>query len=441
MFFSKIGTYTIHAEEPALNLVAVGDIVPGGRTEAFFMDCQTQALLGNTWQLFSKSDFVLFNLEAPLTQRGRPISKCGSNFRVSPDVAKGLYNGGFNIASLANNHMLDYGPEGIQDTKAALSDAQINWHGAGKNSQEANKPLKLTKNGIRLTLLNYAEGEFSKTTGSSAGAAQIDMSSNEKAIKDARQHSDFIIVSVHAGKEFQHFPSPWIQDLFRKYISLGADVVIGHHPHIPQGIEHYQSGIIAYSLGDFMFEYKRDPGTCATFALEIIFGKKNIHSIKIFPMRKEENGTMALLEGHDQQAFIHHMNQLSAPLTDTAEVKKLHSQGIIRHFNRFYYPKLKEKILDIEANTVEPEEAGIFLYNMFDCPSHREALKLAFEMKYTNTFKEDPVIQNYLTERFHALEKIGFQTAIEPYGAKKRFSHRLKAYVKKKLMQVKDLIF
>ena len=437
MLFSETGVCVLQADDPVLNMMAVGDIVPGGRTEALFMNDQSEMLLGNAWKLFSESDFVLFNLEAPLTKRGSPIRKCGSNFRVSPEVARGLFRAGFTIASLANNHMLDYGPEGIQDTKTALDDAQIYWHGAGNNSKEANKHLKLVKNGIRLTLLNYAEGEFSKTTGNSAGAALLDLSSNIEAIKYARQDADFIVVSVHAGKEFQHFPSPWIQDLYRRYISLGADVVIGHHPHIPQGVELYKGGIIAYSLGDFMFEYKNDPGTRATFALDIVFGKKHIHSIKIIPMRKEKNGTMALLEGRDKQAFIQHINQLSAPLGDAAEMKKLHSQGIIRHFNRFYYPKLKENISKIQSDNTDSKESGIFLYNMFDCPSHREALKLAFEMKYSNTFKEDPVIQNYLTALFNALGKIGFQTTVEPYGSKQKFSQRLKAYIKNKLLSPK----
>lgn len=435
MLFSEAGTYNVHADDPVLNMLFVGDVVPGGRTELLFMNDQSKMLLGNAWQIFSEADFVLFNLEAPLTKRGSPISKCGSNFRISPEVARGLYKAGFTIASLANNHILDYGPEGIQDTKTALDNERIYWHGAGNNSQEANKPLKLVKNDTRLTLLNFAEGEFSKIIGDSAGAAQINLPTNHEAIKYARQDADFIIVSVHAGKEFQHFPSPWIQDLYRSYISFGADVVIGHHPHIPQGIEFYKGGIIAYSLGDFMFEYKNDPGTCATFAIDVVFGKKNIHSIKIIPMRKDENGIMALLEGHDKQSFIHHINKLSAPLADAAEMKKLHSQGIIRHFNRFYYPKLKENILKIQPDNADPEEAGKFLYNMFDCPSHREALKLAFEMKYTNTFKEDPVIQNYLTALFDALEKIGVQTAVEPYGAKQNFPQRLKTYLKNKLLQ------
>lgn len=437
MLFSDTGVYNVHADPPALNMLAVGDIVPGGRTEALFMNDQAKMLLGNAWQLFSNSKYVLFNLEVPLTKRGKPISKCGSNFRVPPEVAKGLYKAGFTIASLANNHILDYGPEGIQDTITSLDEAQIYRHGAGNNSQEANKPLKLVKNGIRLTLLNYAEGEFSKITGNSAGAAEIDLSLNKEAIKNAGQDADFIIVSVHAGKEFQHFPSPWIQDIYRRYISFGADIVIGHHPHIPQGIEHYKGGIIAYSLGDFMFEYENDPGTCATFALDIVFGKKYINSIKIIPMRKEKNGTMVLLEGHDKEAFIHHINQLSTPLGDAAEMKKLHSQGIIRHFNRFYYHKLKENISKIQADNTDPEEAGKFLYNMFDCPSHREALKFAFKMKYTNTFKEDPVIQNYLTALFQALENIGSQTAIEPYSIQQNFSQRLKAYIQNRLFSSK----
>ncbi len=437
MLFSDDGVYNLNVVDPALNIMAVGDIVPGGRTEALFINDQAKVLLGNTWRLFAESDFVLYNLEAPLTKRGKPISKCGSNFRTSSKVAKGLYKAGFNIASIANNHILDYGPEGIDDTKTALDDAQIYWHGAGNNYHEANKPLKLCKNDIRLTLLNYAEGEFSKTIGNSAGAAQIDLSLNKEAIELARQDSDFIIVSVHAGKEYQNFPSPWIQELYRHYISFGADVVIGHHPHIPQGIEHYKNGIIAYSLGDFMFEYENDLGTSATFALDIVFGGKSIHSLQIIPMRKEKNGVMSLLEGHDKQTFIRHINQLSAPLGNAAEMKKLHSQGIIRHFNRFYYPKLKDNILKIQNGKTGQEEAGKFLYNMFDCPSHREALRFAFEMKYTNTFIEDPVIQNYLTALFHALETIGLQTAVEPYCSKQNFSQRLKTYLKNKLLSSK----
>lgn len=427
------GTLCLNKDEPTINFMAVGDVVPGGRSEEFFIDNKPKALLGNAWPLISSADFVMFNLEAPLTNRGVPIKKCGSNFRVSPDVATGLFEAGFTVASLANNHMLDFGPEGIVDTLAALDRAKIYRHGAGENLSEASAPLKLVKKDIILTLFNFAEGEFSKATDSSAGAAQIDLRLNKEAIMQARQESDFIIVSVHAGKEFQHFPSLWIQDLYRKYISFGADVVIGHHPHIPQGIELYDRGVIAYSLGDFMFEYGNDPGTSATFALDIAFGNNHIHSIEIIPMRKEKNASMSLLSGADKHTFINHMNHLSAPLTDGTELKKLHTQGIIRHFNLFYYPKLKEKIINLQNDSIDNGDSGKFLYNMFDCPSHSEALKLAFEMKYTNTYNEDSEAQAYLTSLFNTLESIGFQTGVEPYSAKKNFPQRLKSYIKKKL--------
>jgi poly-gamma-glutamate synthesis protein (capsule biosynthesis protein) len=408
MNFNDAGVFACCEEPISCRLFAVGDVIPGGRTEEYFRTGNLQKMLGETKQLFTKADFVLFNLETPLCLQGSPIPKCGGNHRVHPDCAYGLKSAGFNVAALANNHILDYGRQGLTETLSALDGAGIAHHGAGNSPEEATKPLQIKSGDLRITFLNFAEGEFSSIeSGSGSGAATIDLMANSSSIRQARASSDLVIVSVHAGNEYQHFPSPWIQRLYRSYIELGADAVIAHHPHIPQGIEFYNNRVIVYSLGDFMFEFLNDPGTRITFALEIQFTKKEIKSVHIHPMRKADDGGMVFLLEKEKQLFVHHMNSLSDPLNRPDKLEILYSQGILKRFETFYSGKLKQNLPLSLSKKKQKDLAAAFMLNMFNCPSHIEALRTVFSMLHEGRYGRDTAVQRIISELNYNLETLG----------------------------------
>ncbi len=429
---SKNGAYQLREAKSTLKLVAVGDVIPSGRVETYFKSSDPVPVFGETSNLFIDADIVLYNLETPLFKSGEPIAKCGANFKCDPNVVNGLKAMNFGVAALANNHIMDYGKEGLKQTIETLDKAGINWHGAGLSQDEAQEPLYFKTKGTTIAFLNFAEGEFSKINSSQGGAAYTDVLKNKDDIKNAKKNSDLLVVSVHAGKEFQHFPSPHIQDLYREYISFGADLVIGHHPHIPQGIEHYKNGLIAYSFGDFMFEHRNDPGTCITFALEIQLGKEGVNAIVMHPIKKLPNAQLCFLSDSEKQRFIDHMNRISAPLSNRDELKNLYEQGILRHFDLFYLKNMARHLSQIHSSELKRRNAGKFLYNMFDCDSHREALRTAFRLMYQGKYEKDPEVQAFLKSLYECLEVLGGQDSLEPWRKPKSFFHKLK----EKLLQL-----
>ena len=252
-----------------------------------FVSGNVESIFGNTASIFQTVDFVLYNLETPICKKEDPIAKCGSNFKADSGIVNGLKKMNFSVAALANNHIMDQGKSGLLQTLEALESAGINHHGANLSSIEAAASLQIERNGIKISFLNFAEGEFSKAGPAEAGAARLDPIKNKLAIEIEKKENDIVIVSVHAGKEFQHFPSPRIQALYRSFVDYGADLVIGHHPHIPQGVEHYQDSLIAYSFGDFLFEHGMDPGTCATMVLEIGLTRAGVTTVRLHPIKKK----------------------------------------------------------------------------------------------------------------------------------------------------------
>lgn len=369
-------------------MLAVGDLVPGGRVEQSLRR-GSSFLSKPVAELFQQMDNVLYNLEAPLTSAGSPIAKCGPNLRVDPEVAKGLANAGFNIACLANNHIFDYGPQGLSDTIAALEDQGVRHHGAGIRLSDAQKAIRFEIQDQFFSFFNIAEGEFcSYAIDRGGGAAPLDMDGTVQRITQAKKDGDMVIVTVHAGNEHIHFPAPWLQAFYHRLIDAGADALIGHHPHVPQGIEVYGQGAICYSLGDFMFDYALDPGTCITFACELHFSRSGLSYVGIHPMEKTSEAILKFLEPTAQLKFHDYFARLCAPLADTEKTRLYWEQGIMRKFDKFYAPKMTQNTKRSHPVGDGSAFASTFLYNMLDCKSHREALKHVYWMISEGRYKQ-----------------------------------------------------
>lgn len=398
MQFSEEGIYVCSTKPIRFTLIATGDCCPGGRIEAFFIDKKPEMVLGKLIDVFLKADHVLFNLETPLCVTKSPIPKCGPNFSVHPDTALGLKLAGLDLAALANNHILDQGMKGLAETLSALNKAGIRHHGAALTHKQASRPMQVVIKGKSVGFLNFAEGEFSRAKGNAGGAARLDSTTNRLAIEQAAATNDFTIVSVHGGNEYQPFPSPCIQQSYRNMISAGANVVLGHHPHVPQGVERYENGVIIYSLGDFLFDYsgnKGIPGTNVSFLPELNFDESGLQSLRLYPFRKNSDATLSTLEHEEKLIFIEYINKISTPLYSPEQLERLWEQEIIRRFETFYSRAFKKNVSRISTPSKEDMgRAGRFFLNMFDCDAHREALKTVFKLMHEGRFRKDGLIQH-----------------------------------------------
>ena len=206
--------------------------------------------------LLSESDLVIGNLEGPLTAATQPMVDKKYVFRSpAQPVASALARAGVGAVSLANNHTLDYGLVGLRDTMTALRDAGIRFFGAGESLAAARTPAIVDAGPVKVGLLGYSNtfpAAFwaDETRGGTAFGHEAQLRMDIAALA---ARVDIVVVSFHWGREGTTELRPYQPLLARAAIDAGADLVIGHHPHVLQAIERYRDGVILYSLGNFTF--------------------------------------------------------------------------------------------------------------------------------------------------------------------------------------------
>ena len=271
------------------NLMAVGDISFSGIDHIILKDP------AYPWKgvssLLEQADILMGNLEAPLSKRGSVYTKKKWLLRADPQTADSLVRAGFDIVTLANNHILDYGPVALQDTIDALDRVGIRHTGAGANRSLARRPAYMaTTNGKRIAFLAYSlvYPEVFWANSKRPGAAHGDPSYFLPDIKEAKSNADFVVVSFHWSNEMVIKPRDYQKKYGKMCIDAGASLVIGHHPHVLQGIEVYKDGLIAYSLGNFVFGVlSHEKGD--SVILNVLFDEKGLLQAEIHPINVDNH--------------------------------------------------------------------------------------------------------------------------------------------------------
>ncbi|MDH5232063.1 MAG: CapA family protein [Gammaproteobacteria bacterium] len=245
-----------NSQASEFRIAAVGDIMLAGTAEPELKKFGYDYAFAATKHLL-EADVVFGNLEAPITDHDEMYIEKKYRFRQSPKhTQQALKNAGFNIVSLANNHTLDYGPTGMEDTQLALDQVGIKYVGAGDNMYQARWPdVVTTSQGVRVAFLAYSltfPEEFWADE-DAPGTAFARYEHIETDIRKAKIIADIVCVSFHWGRESTTKLRPYQSKLGKLAIDAGAAAVIGHHPHILQGVERYKDGIILYSLGNYTF--------------------------------------------------------------------------------------------------------------------------------------------------------------------------------------------
>lgn len=267
--------------------------------------------LGN---LFKDDDLTIGNLETPVTTGGTGAANKTYVYKSSPKALAAMADAGFDAVNLANNHILDQGVEGLVDTLGYLKEYGIAHTGAGMNQDEAYAPTYLERKGMKIALLGFSRvvPETSwKAEGNRAGVAEAYSSTAAvKAIQDARNNADLVIVVAHWGVERVSTPNDDQTRLAHEFVDAGADLVIGGHPHVLQGMEYYKGKWIAYSTGNFIFSKSTTEETWKTAVFQARCSAEAKCSMKVIPYEAALGQAIPML-GEANKLLLQQMTELS----------------------------------------------------------------------------------------------------------------------------------
>jgi len=244
-----------------------------------------------------KYDFLTGNLEGPISDKG--VDSHGLySFRMNPEAIGALKNVGFDALSVANNHIDNWGKGAMEDTFLRLNDAGIKVLGGGLNNIEAQSPKIVEIDGTKIALLAFSE--FGKglyeATASSSGIAIISEGALTNAIEIARKNADLVVVIFHFGEEYAKESNAYQKKYSHMAIDLGANLVVGHHPHVVQEVEKYKNSYIAYSLGNFVFDQFFSKDTMEGGLLEVTIDNKTISDVTLRKVQLNKNYQPEILE-------------------------------------------------------------------------------------------------------------------------------------------------
>lgn len=319
-------------------LKAVGDIMLGRKVNEKICKHGADYLFDNVRSLLSSADFTIGNLECPLSDRGNPYIPKDFIFRASPGCADSLKKAGFNIICLANNHILDYGSLALFDTISALERVGISYMGAGENLERTCKPLIFETKGLKIAFLAFTYAYTARKD--KPGCCPCDPRLIQKQIKLVKPQVDLVIVSIHHGVEYVDYPNRYIISLFRGAADAGANLVLGHHPHVVQGLETYRDSLIVYSLGNFIFDYSdieirrtsyqktalayftnhppntNDMRTTKSFILQCKLSKKGVDSYELIPVKANQDFQPIIMNKQESQDFLKRVQEISSKFSN-----------------------------------------------------------------------------------------------------------------------------
>jgi poly-gamma-glutamate synthesis protein (capsule biosynthesis protein) len=302
---------------PSLDVLVAGDLCVRPGT----LDACTAASI--PWQdladFIAGHDIALVNLECPLADGAQQIAKYGPSLTGDSGLAAAVRDGGFTGVTLANNHILDGGAQGLLDTLAACRAADLATVGAGVDLASASAPLIREVRGVRLAIVNVAEREFSIATTAAPGAAPLDAWSTLPLVHELAAEGDAVLVIVHGGNEYYPLPRPGLRAACRSLVRAGACAVVCHHAHVSGPWEVVDGAPIVYGLGNFLFPPRsRQPDPWHRgYAVSLRFTAAGATSLRLIPYEQGRTGaSVSSLTETDAAAFLGCLDRLAAVVSD-----------------------------------------------------------------------------------------------------------------------------
>lgn len=386
-FIEQIKTGSIElsdkADENTIEVVFAGDLCPDRRVEALSIANDLDHLYNDAIAELHHKDLSVVNLECPVTENLDPIEKIGPNLIADPTTIKCLQKGRFDVVTLANNHILDQGGNGLMDTLRHCESAGIKTVGAGSDIKEASQFLLLTVKGVTFAILNFTESEFSIADSSMAGANPLNPVLNYHQVIEAKKRADFTFVVVHGGAERYRLPTPDFADTLRFFADLGVTAVIAHHTHCASGIELHHDVPIFYSLGNLLIDRDYDYSNWfKSFFIRISLNRHGIAKIDLIPYRQFDGGVgLSLMNGNEKEAFLAEIADLSRIIGDPDQLSDSWRRFCLKKESKYLsiacsLSKIEKKLLRFKTcrSFILSRKKLMLKLNIIRCQSHREAI-------------------------------------------------------------------
>jgi len=365
------------------------------------------SVYGDMLPVLQAADLRIVNCECALTAARTPVWKSGAVFKGLPTHIDGLIRVPFEVACLANNHVFDYGVRGFRDTLDILRRNGIRTVGAGLSLKEAISPLTVLVKGTRVTVMNFSEGEDLTASRGGPGVCGWEIDRLAALVRKFKKRGDFVIAVGHAGLEYVPFPPPYVVEAYRALAEAGADCIIGHHPHVPQGLEVRGGRLIAYSLGNFVFFqpselYYRRTGFC----LQVHVRGGRLSSYELHPYRITEQG-LRKLGRREGTKLLSKIGRVSEPLRSASRIAQAWQAYLA-----YYGPGgFKKEVLGIlEKMGSEPRKGAAMFRNRITTLQHSELWRDALTRFMAE--KESPVPAGMA----HLVEEWFTKTAPSPHA-------------------------
>ena len=367
-----------------LKLYIGADFVPTDINRVLFETGNIEALVGKELLgLFKQSDLNVFNLEVPLTDASTPIDKFGNNLKSPTKTIYGYKALEPIFLTLANNHSLDHGVEGLTTTLELLKKHDIKNAGAGANVKEAKKPFIFEKDGIRIGVYLCAEHEFTVASCHTMGANPFDVLESFDDVEALKKTCDYVIVLYHGGKEFYRYPSPMLQRYCRKFVDKGANLVICQHSHCIGSREDYGEGTIIYGQGNFIFNsesYINHKEFVKDSLLIRVEATKDSFIVSEVPIRSTELGTRLATESEADETLTAY-KQRSEHIRDAHFVVQAYKDFADTHVKRYLREFIGRSFIIRAINALFGRElmqlllgktSYLAIQNYLECEAHHE---------------------------------------------------------------------
>lgn len=353
----------------------------------------------------SFSGALIANLE------GSFLSDCFARHAPVPKAGPSLYNNylpthhGRGVLVLANNHTMDYGEVGLLESLARLESANFLYVGAGRTKKQAQNPVIFDWSEIRVGVLARCETQFGVATDTKPGVAEFDATIYSQ-IKKLKREADVVIVSIHAAAEMVPWPSPRRQNVWRSLVEAGADIVHGHHSHVPQGWERYGNGLICYGLGNFCVDpekWRWHPHGLWSFAPEFLLRSSGLEMMPKTAVVDDIGEKIRVRDASAEESVQHqrYLFNCNRPLLDPILLEGLWQEGSIRMYHGYYSRwlgfdlSLKNTLRGLVGDGLRKLNRSVFRknrfftvrhdfntkyllwYHMFACESHNDAIATA----------------------------------------------------------------
>ena len=289
-----------------------------------------------------QGDLLFGNFETPISIKQQNEPDAPGKYFSPPGIGKALKEFGYDVVNLANNHIYDFGAEGVETTINELTEAGLPFFGIGRTANEAAKPaIVRSRSGMTVGFLGYTTANNVLDKKHSYVACFPGLERVSTDIRSLKGQVDIVVVSCHTGAQYNPYPAPETREIAQRAVESGASIFLGHHPHVPQGYERIGNGLAVYSLGDFVAPVHTEE-TRKTFFIRITIAGKKVQGQEIVPCYITDDCQTVLADDELRGKIAGHIEELSKQIVD-GESDELHFKTASgRFFSQYLTSWIKE---------------------------------------------------------------------------------------------------